>query len=216
MKLSRVFLGLGCATLLGLAVAQTVKLVSINIAGKDVKLESVVVQGKTFVSLEQLKKAFPVVSKPQTVPGGTNQVAATQGCIKEFLFNGAWRFRVLAIAYDPAKQGWLTTVELRNGMKKIAQVRGSGADNAARDISLALASGNVLELSVGQSSNVQEKLLYKQLAPGAATVVDMIFYADSDADKPRKFLWVMSAKNNVDNAPLIKDPAFRIDLTCIK
>ncbi len=199
--------------LCGIALAQAIKIVTVTLSDKTLKLESVTVNGKTFVALEQIKKAFPAALN---VIGGTNQAVALQGCLKEFLFNGAWRFRVNSIRYDQEKQGWLLNIELRNGMKKITRAVGSGADNAARDISLALVSGNVLELTTGVATDMSSKVLYKELAPGAAAIMDIIFYSKTDTDRPIKFLWLMSNDKNNDKAPLIKDPAFRVDLTCTK
>ena len=51
---TRVWFGIGIAALLSVAFAQSIKQIGVSLAGKTVKLESVVVKGKTFVSLEQL------------------------------------------------------------------------------------------------------------------------------------------------------------------
>lgn len=210
----------GCV--LGLAYAQIQRVVSVQLASQKLQLESVEINGKTFVSLEQIQKAFPPTPSASTtprpanaVPGGTNQVTAAEGCVNEFLFNGAWRFRVLSVKYDTSKEGWAVRVELRNGMKKVARVVGSGADSNARDISLALNSGNTVSLTIGQMSKIQTAMLFNELAPAAAAITEMIFYAPA-TDQAKKFLWLQSATNNIDKAPLMKDPAFRINLTCTK
>ena len=66
MKFSRVLIGIGCAALLGVAFAQSIKQISVALADKTLKLNSIVVKGETYVSLKQLKAAFPVVA------GGAN------------------------------------------------------------------------------------------------------------------------------------------------
>jgi hypothetical protein len=208
MKVTRVILSIGVVAVLGLALAQAVKQVSVTLAGKALKLDSVIVGGKTYVSLEQLKKALP------NPVGGANQVAGTTGCLNQMLFNGAWRFRVQKFVYSPEKTAWVFTVELRNAMTKTAAAYDNGANGLGEDITLTMASGNTLNM--GNVNETQDKILLKNLSAGAGVVTTLEFNADSDADKPTKFLWAMSAENNNNKAPLSKDPAFRIDLTCAK
>lgn len=208
MKVARVILGVGLVAVLGFALAQAVKQVSVSLAGKSLKLDSVIVSGKTYVSLEQLKKALP------NPVGGANQAAGTTGCVNQLLFNGAWRFRVQKFVYSLEKTAWIFTVELRNAMNKTAAVYNNGANGFGEDITLTMASGNTLNM--GNVNETQDKILLKNLTAGAGVVTTLEFTADSDADKPTKFLWAMSASNNNDKAPLSKDPAFRIDLSCTK
>jgi hypothetical protein len=208
MKMSRVLIGLGCAALLGVAFAQSIKQISVALADKNLKLNSVVVKGETYVSLKQLKAAFPVVA------GGANQAAGTAGCVNQMLFNGAWRFQVQKFAYSLEKTAWVLTVELRNAMNQTAMVFDNGANGLGEDITLTMASGNTLNM--GNVNQTQDKILLKNLAPGAGVVTTLEFTAETDADKPTKFLWAMSASNNNNKAPLSKDPAFRINLTCTK
>jgi hypothetical protein len=210
MKLSR-FLIFGAVVLLGVALAQSIKQISVQLSGKTIKLESVVVQGKTYVSLEQLKKALPT-----TTAGGAVQVQAASGCLNEQLFNGAWRFRVAKLEYSAAEAGWVVTVELKNGMNRVAYAYNNGANGLAEDLFLILENGNTVQLASGAANEVQDSLILKNLAPGAGTTAKLFFGADADTPKATKFLWAMSAENNNNKAPLSKDPAFRVDLTCKK
>jgi hypothetical protein len=210
MKVSRALLGVGCAAILGVAFAQSIKQISVALSDKTLKLNSVVVKGETYVSLTQLKAAFPVVK------GGANQVAASVGCSNQMLFNGAWRFRVQKFAYSTEKTAWVLTVELRNAMNRTAHAYSSGSQGLGEDITLTMASGNTLNLGNTAMLQAQDNLILKDLAPGAGVVTTLEFSADSDADKPTKFLWAMTAANNSDKAPLAKDAAFRVDLTCAK
>jgi hypothetical protein len=204
---SRIVL-IGAVMLAGVALAQGIKQISLTLAGQNLKLDSVVVQGKTYISLDQLKKQF------QTAPaGGANQVAASEGCLNELLFNGVWRFRVQDVTYSEEEKAWMVRVELRNGTKNTIYAVGNGSDTGGQDLSLALASGNTLNISDGRVYDVQTALLYKNLAPGAGAVATLIFYADTQEDKPAKFLWSMKAQNKLS---FTKDPAFRVKLDCKK
>ena len=209
MRIPSTILALSAVTLLGAALAQSVKQLSVTLAGKSLRLESVVVGGKTYVSLEQLKVALP-----NPAAGGANQVAAASGCIGELLFNGAWRLKVQNVAWSADQKFWLVRVELRNGTSKAVSVTGNGAAGVGEDISLVMQSGNTL--GVSEAVTLQDALLFKTLAPGASAVATIKFKADDDADKPAKFLWAMSARQNSGNAPLSKQPGLRVDLTCQK
>lgn len=199
-----------------LALAQSLKSLSITLAGKSMQVESIIVKGKTFVSLEQLRLALPNPGLPNAAPaaGGANQVAAASGCIGELLFNGAWRFRVQNVAWDASEKVWSVRVELRNGTNKVMSATGNGAGGVGEDISLVMQSGN--SLNIYYASRLQRELLFKNLAAGAGAVANVQFKADDDTDKPVKFLWAMSAKENNGKAPLSKQPGLRVDLTCQK
>jgi hypothetical protein len=201
MKVSRVLIGIGITALLGAALAQGFKQISVSLAGKNLKLDSVVVKGKTFVSLEQLQKALP------NPIGGANQVAATTGCINQMLFNGAWRFRVQKVFYSIEEKKWFITAELRNAMNKTAKAHNSGASGSGEDITLITASGNTLNMGNNSTLEAQDKMILKDLAPGAGAVMNLEFAAEGDADKATKLLWAMSLANNFDKAPLSKEPA---------
>ncbi len=215
MRIPNATLTLTVAALLTVAFAQSLKL-----AGKPLKLESVTVNGKTFVSLEQLKIALPnPVASSGTAPGnpaagGANQVAAASGCIGELLFNGAWRLRVQNVTWSAEQKFWRVRVELRNGTGKVISATRNGAGGVGEDISLVMQSGNTL--SVSEAVDLQDALLFKKLAPGAGAVATVKFKADDDTDKPAKFLWAMSAKENSGGAPLSKQPGLRVDLGCQK
>ena len=214
----KTWLAIGAALILGVAVAQGVKQLSVSLAGKSLKLDSVVVGGKTYVSLEQLKKALPnpAPSSGTTTgaAGGANQVAAASGCIGEYLFNGVWRFKVQNLMYSVEEKAWYLTIELRNGTNKIAAPFTTGSSGSGEDISLVTEDGNALSLANG--TRIQDDILLKSIAPGSAGITKIWFNSDSATPKATKLLWAMSAVNNSDKAPLGKQPAFRVDLTCQK
>ena len=214
IRISKTWLGIGVALVIGVAVAQGVKQLSVSLAGKTLKLDSVVVGGKTYVSLEQLKKALPNPAPSTGAAGGANQVAAASGCIGEYLFNGVWRFKVQSLIYGVEEKAWYLTIELRNGTNKVAAPFSTGSSGSGEDISLVTEDGNSLSLANG--TRIQDDILLKSIAPGAAGVTKIWFNSDSATPKATKLLWAMSAANNNDKAPLSKQPAFRVDLTCQK
>ena len=213
-QILKIWLAIGAALVIGVAVAQGVKQLSVSLAGKSLKLDSVVVGGKTYVSLEQLRKALPNPAPSTGAAGGANQVAAASGCIGEYLFNGVWRFKVQSLMYSLEEKAWYLTIELRNGTNKIAAPFNTGSSGSGDDISLVTEDGNSLSLANG--SRIQDDILLKSIAPGSAGVTKIWFNADAATPKATKLLWAMSAINNSDKAPLSKQPAFRVDLTCQK
>lgn len=217
MRIHKAVLAIAATALIGVAIAQSVKQISVTLAGKPLKLESVVVSGKTFVSLEQLKIALPNPVPSSQAAGGANGVAATSGCMGEWLFNGAWRLRVQKVALNVPNttyKYWDVTVELRNGTSKTATAVDNGASGQGNDISLILQSGNTLPLAFW--TDAARTLFAKTLAPGASAVSRVQFEIEDEADKPAKFLWTMSGANNYRKAPLSKEPGFRVDLSCQK
>ena len=210
----KTWLAIGAVIVIGVAVAQGVKQLSVSLANKTLKLDSVVVGGKTYVSLEQLKKALPSTTAVTGAAGGANQVAATSGCIGEYLFNGVWRLKVQSLMYSVEEKAWYLTIELRNGTNKVATPNYTGSSGSGEDISLVTDDGNSLSLANG--TRIQDDILLKSIAPGSAGVTKIWFNADADTPKASKLLWAMSAANNSDKAPLSKQPAFRVDLTCKK
>jgi hypothetical protein len=210
----KTLLFIGTTAVLGVALAQGVKQLSVTLAGKALKLDSVVVGGKTYVSLEQLKKALPNPAPATGAAGGANQVAAASGCIGEYLFNGVWRLKVQSLMYSLEEKAWYLTIELRNGTNKISAPYNTGSSGSGDDISLLTEDGNSLSLANG--TRIQDDILLKSIAPGAAGVTKIWFNAESATPKATKLLWAMSAANNSDKAPLSKQPGFRVDLTCQK
>lgn len=180
---------------------------SVTINGKATLLESVVVGGKTYVSLDALKKALAAPS------GGANAVAANAGCLNELLFNGVWRFRVQSVTRNDADGSWDVKVELRNGTQKTMYSGNNGSSTGADDLFLSFTGGNNMSLGINAGNEAQDTLVYKTLPPGGASFTTLKYYTDSAADKPTKFLWNMQ---KVGGLPFGKEAACRVDLTCKK
>lgn len=180
---------------------------TVTINGKATVLESVVVGGKTYVSLDALKKALAAPT------GGANAVAANAGCLNELLFNGVWRFRVQSVTRNDADGSWDVKVELRNGTQKMMYSGNNGSSTSADDLFLGFAGGNNMSLGINATNAAQDTLVYKTLPPGGVSLTTLKYYTDSAAEKPTKFIWNMQ---KVAGLPFGKEAAFRVDLTCKK
>jgi len=77
-----------------------------QIAGKLALFKLAIVMAAGLSAAPCLAKPHPARTKPATPPGGANQVQGLTGKIGEVLFDGHWRFQVLAI--DPVSTYTLT------------------------------------------------------------------------------------------------------------
>lgn len=202
MKKRIALLGLIAVATIASAALVTAK-ITVSLAGKSVTVDSVTVSGKTYVSLDQLKAQL-------NAQGGANQLGATSGVMNELLFNGVWRFRVTAISYSEEENGWLATVELRNGHKKSMEPKDNGmAFNAADGFFLTFSDGNTVEPTDGAKNQIQDAIGLKTLPPGGGTVAKVRFPGEPGW-KPEKLLFEMKPMAGL---PFVKDPSFRVDLT---
>lgn len=177
--------------------------ITVSIAGKSVTVDSVVVSGKTYVSLDQLKTQL-------NAQGGANQLGASSGVMNEWLFNGVWRFRVTGIAYSEEEGGWLASVEIRNGYKTSMTPKDNGmAFNAADGFFLTFNDGNTVEPTDGAKNQIQDAIGLKSLPPGGGTVAKVRFPGEPGW-KPEKLLFEMKPMAGL---PFVKEPSFRVDLT---
>ncbi len=177
--------------------------VTVSLAGKSVTVDSVVVGGKTYVSLDQLKAQL-------NAKGGANQLGATEGIQNEWLFNGVWRLRVSNVAWNSEQESWDVTVELRNGYKSSLKASDAGfAFNGSDGFFLTIEDGNTVEPFLNAGSDIQDAIGYKSLPPGGGSIIKIPFRGTADK-KPVKLLVEFKPKAGF---PLVKDPSFRIDLT---
>ncbi|WP_027891569.1 hypothetical protein [Calidithermus chliarophilus] len=204
---------------LGVVLAATNYRLVIN--GKAASTPAIVVGGKTYVPLEALKAAGVGVSVSGstlslTLPGaqgqgGANQVAALEGCVNEWLFNGIWRFRVLSLEPLPAggRGGWKARVELRNGTTaNSAALAGTGWQG----LMLVLDDGNTLESQYVEMRD-------KPFAQGTGLVQEAVFYSDDTAKTPTKLLLLLDPKKMNTSLKIrysVADPSFRVRLDCRK
>lgn len=205
--------------LLALALAQAAqKTYRLLINGKAASTPAIVVGGKTYVPLEALKAAGVGVSLSGSTlsltlqgQGGANQVAALEGCMNEWLFNGIWRFRVLSLEPLPAggRGGWRAKVELRNGTTANgAALAGTGWQG----LMLVLDDGNTLESQYVEMRD-------KPFAQGTGLVQEAVFYSDDTAKTPTKLLLLLDPKKMNTSLKIrysVADPSFRVRLDCRK
>ncbi len=203
------------ALLLGQVLAAQVTL---TLNGQPATLTTTVIGGKTYVLLDDLKRAL-------TGAGGANQKASVEGCVNEWLFNGIVRMRVtkVELTYQDkgsAYPGYAVTAEFKNGINQTIQLNQAGLsyDNAA---AVSFASGD--SWSDGRGGGWQDKTMAK-LQQGGGTVYTFRLYSEQQVPSgqplpaPVKFL--LEVKPEV--SPALKtrfsvpDPSFRVNLTCRK
>jgi hypothetical protein len=133
--MKRYQLEVGLLVVSGLAFAQAVSY-KLSINGKSYSSNAIVVRNETYVPLKALQAAGVrsslkggvltltlsgggTTTTAQKTEGGANQIAALDGCIGEWMFNGIWRVRVTnptPISGD--RNGMTYRFEFRNGTNK--------------------------------------------------------------------------------------------------
>ena len=197
---------------LGLSVALAATTYTIQWQGKPVPGSAIVQGGKTYISSDALKAAGIAVSVKGSVIslaplGGSDQLAAVAGCVNQQLFNGVWRLKVLDVS--GGGDAWHAKVEVRNGSTVGGySLSGSGLGG----VGLQLESGKTL--TAGTFLDLSDHAFL----PGEAHTGTIDFPTDGAAGQPVKLV-VPIDPQGVASTPLkysVKDPSFRIDLTCKK
>ncbi|OLV17356.1 hypothetical protein BOO71_0009052 [Deinococcus marmoris] len=181
--------------------------------GKTVFGDAIMQGGKTYVSAEALKNAGIGVSVRGNVVslapvGGANEVGAVEGCLNQQLFNGVWRFKVLSVVQSGPL--WRLKVEMKFGS---ATGGYSTSGTGVLGYNLQLESGKVIPVN----SSVVD-LRDKGFLPGEGFTPTLDFDAGGVGGKPVKLV-VPVDPAGVANTGLsysVKDPSFRVDLTCKK
>lgn len=210
-----------------LALAESGPRLVINGAG--VPGTTVSVGGKTYVPLDALRAAGARISSAGGVlsitlgppAGGANPLAATQGCLGQTLFNGVWRLKVseLQLLSDDNNPRWAINVEVRNGANKTLQPVFAGLRADEDHVHLILPDGTPAQMNVGDTLAGQ-KLSFASLPPGGVWRGQLSFHDQNGADparRPNKLLFEVRPEDNSSKVNFsVKDPSFRIDLTCQK
>lgn len=231
-----IILGLAVSAL-AFAAQTTYKLVINN---QPASSQAIVVNSKTYVPLDALQKAgvksnLSSGTLSLTLPGsagakgtkanpsaagGSNQLAALEGCVGETLFNGVWRFKVTRFEQGEVdgKPGWLISVEMRNGSNAPQDVYGTGFSNTNDSYSLATADGNT---GVWRTSYILNDFAVKTVPQAGMFTYQFKFFADPSAtpeqlqQKPVKFIVRIDARRSSARYT-VPDPSFRIKLDCQK
>jgi hypothetical protein len=157
--------------------------------------------------------------------GGATQMAATPGCLNQWMSNGVWRMRATAVAPDMGNDnsgpqiGWMVTQDWTNMTKRSI----APGDTAITDQQLVLANGDTVASSnsTGTSLNFGQ-LANRTFAPGSSFTYQQRFRgAPFDAtNKPTGLLVTFDAKaeKQRSNNPQYtgSTPNFRISLECSK
>jgi len=180
-----------CASLVLIGVATAVAIqagLKLTINGKLVPGEPITVKGQTYIPVSAIKAAGGTIESKEgimsisfQVAGGANQVAALEGKVGDWLFNGIWRLRVIGVSnFDNGRPGWEVEVELRNGTK-LDQIALGGTGYSS--MSLVMADGTAIT-----PYNITD--LDRPLAQGGSVNVKMIFYDDKAllSNPPTKLL----------------------------
>jgi hypothetical protein len=226
---TKVLLGLlALATIVAvtIALAQAVSY-KLSINGRSYSSTAIVVKGETFVPLKALQAAGVRSSLAGgvltlTLPGaqaglgsqttgGANQVAALEGCLNEWLFNGIWRIRVT----DPQvmtgdRNGMTFRFEFRNGTKESGFApSGTGWGG----LQLALDDGT----TVG-AANVNDITDPPYLSGGSHAQTIEFFWEDTTRT-PSKLIVLFNPKQMNTSANVkfsVPNPSLRIKTDCQK
>jgi hypothetical protein len=211
---------LGVLALGTTALAQSISY-KLSINGRSYSSSAIVVKGETFVPLKALQASgvrsslaggVLTLTLPGTqATGGANQVAALEGCLNEWLFNGIWRVRVT----DPQvmtgdRNGMTYRFEFRNGTKETGFApSGTGWGG----LQLALDDGT----TVG-AANVND-ITDPPYLSGGSHAQTIEFFWDDTQRTPSKLIVLFNPKamNTSANVKFsVPDPSLRIKTDCQK
>ncbi|WP_309572931.1 hypothetical protein [Deinococcus sp.] len=157
-----------------------------------------------------------------TVAGGSQQLTALAGCLNQTLFNGVWRvkFSNLRLVPEDNSGRWTVDLEVRNGTSKMM----TGADGMlmADSLHMAFLAADGTPMNWGTTDELNgQKFTFSQLPPSGVwrgTVTTIDGNAATAGRPPTKLLWRVAPGEGGDFAKAlpwgVKDPSFRIDLTC--
>ena len=195
---------------------------TVTVAGQTVTVDSTTVNGQTYINLQQLQKALGAA-------GGANQGASVTGCLNQPLFNGIWRLRVTKIEAITDPTGGTQPVyhllaQLSNGTTKTLAPSDTGV-RYSNAYNVFLKSGDSIAAPTSTSVAFLDKTSGK-LPQGGATTLEFIFYPKDgrsldqlQADLPQKFLFEVKPElldKDLKVGYTVKDPSFRVNLTCSK
>jgi hypothetical protein len=166
---------------------------------------------------------------PSTAEGGSTQVAAQDGCMNQWMFNGVWRMRVTNVAFQPAgdhPNAWNVTMQWNNGTSYAGV---APMDTGKQDLVLALANGDTLTATDSTIGNLnQQQLDFHTFPQSGRFTYTQTFISRQTLDqnnKPAKLLVTFDVAKYKAAHPgasakfwKTKTPGYnyRIDLTCTK
>ena len=142
----------------------------------------------------------------------------------ENLFNGIWRFRVIAFELVTVgkKAAYDVTIEFRNGTTKTLSLQDTRVtENSDRGINLILEDQQTLipEKNLPLPTGRWTPVARKALPQGGLNKHTFRFFVDSADIKPIKFLFEIDPSllpEKIGFKYTVDSPSFRVDLTCTK
>lgn len=181
------------------------------------------------LAIVALASSAPSAGQSPPAEGGSTQVAAQDGCVNQWMFNGVWRVRVTNVAFRPAgdhPNAWDVTMQWNNGTS-FAGI--SPVDTDKQDLVLALANGDTLTATDSTVGNLnQQQLDFHTFPASGQFTYTQSFYSSSTLDpnqKPSKLLVTFDVAKYRAAHPggtgkfwKTKTPSYnyRIDLNCSK
>lgn len=175
--------------------------------------------------------ALPSTAATPVAPGGAGARPSVEGCMREWLFNGIWRLRVLKIeairkpnSGNPGTPGWGVTTEIRNGSRRTLRMRITGISGTGRGVDLVLPDGTPLILDVRDFQTI----VSRNIPQGGGIVHQLKYYypprtPDAQVQKPTKFLLEIDPRQLRNYRTLtagagytIANPSLRVRLECAR
>jgi len=159
-----------------------------------------------------------------TAQGGSQEVAAHEGCLNHWISDGIWRVQVVKLApdLDPSSNqqfGWAVTENWTNTTKRSLAPN----DSVILDQQLVLTNGDTISSSNSTvAALTAQKLDYRTFAPGSSYTHVQLFRSSQESydasNKPVKLLLLFDVKAlaNRTNVPKYAAPTpnMRIKLDC--
>jgi hypothetical protein len=201
------------------ALAQAVTGYKLVINDKAYSSQAIVVKGETYVPLKALQAAGVRSSLSggtlrlilPKVEGGANQIAAIEGCLNEWLFNGIWRVQATNLTpLSGDRNGVSVRVEVRNGTQANGLApsgTGWGGVQIALDNGATVGAENVNDISD------------PGYVPGGSHFQVLNFYFEDTNRVPKKLIMAFNPKEMNTSFKVkfsVPDPSLRIKLDCTK
>ncbi|HEY5094264.1 MAG TPA: hypothetical protein VII69_04000 [Candidatus Eremiobacteraceae bacterium] len=159
-----------------------------------------------------------------TAQGGSQEVAAHEGCLNTWISDGMWRVQVVKLSPDldtssNQQLGWAVTENWTNSTKRSMTPN----DSFVLDQQLVLSNGDTISSSNSTVTTLTaQKLDYRAFAPGSSYTHVQLFRNSQEtydaANKPVKLLLLFDVKAlaNATNGPKYSPPTpnIRIKLEC--
>lgn len=166
------------------------------------------------VMLIVLAGSAAIAQTPRPAPGGAGPRPSTEGCMREWLFNGVWRVQVTRLdALQTPRAGWGVMTEFRNGLRRNASLHNTGVTPAFQ---LVLADDTIMRVH-WTPGGIGDEAYYRSLPPGGRIVQQLKFFQNmTPGVRPTKMLIEVKRTGFGRGLYSIPNPSFRIRLDCAR